>query len=135
LSGWPTLDLVKILIFLSEQNIIANIRTRTTCAIKVIGNCLNFPRKKLRSFGLLELEIWAEHWTVSGLQDRFGLLCCCYNLDLKTTFLNLGLHMKVVGLYLTESVQNLEVIWTFITRDMTQLPNSVPVWTTPTSLF
>jgi len=37
---------------------------------------------------------------VSGLQDRFGLLCCCCNLDLKTAFLNLGLHMKVVGLCL-----------------------------------
>jgi len=47
-------------------------------------------KKKLRSFGLLELEIWAKHWTVSGLQDRFRLLRCCYNLDLKMAFLNLG---------------------------------------------
>ena len=55
----------------------------------------------MRLFGLLELEIWAEHWTVSGLQERFRLLCCCYNLDLKTALLNLGLLMKVVGLCLT----------------------------------
>jgi hypothetical protein len=60
----------------------------------------SFQGKNVRSFGLLEREIWAEHWTVSELQDRFGLLCCCYNLDLKTAFLNLGLHMKVVGLCL-----------------------------------
>jgi len=70
-----------------------------TLLMKVLGNCLSFPGKnKLRSFGLLELEIWAEHWTVYGLQDRFRLLCCCYNLDLKTAFLNLGLHIKVLGL-------------------------------------
>ena len=60
----------------------------------------SFQGKNVRSFGLLEREIWAEHWTMSELQDRFGLLCCCYNLDLKTAFLNLGLHMKVVGLCL-----------------------------------
>ena len=57
--------------------------------------------KTLRSFGLLELEIWAEHWTVSGLQDRLRLLRCCYNLDLKTAFLNLGLLIKVLGLCLS----------------------------------
>ena len=33
--------------------------------------------------------------------DRFGLLHCCYNLDLKTAFLNIGLLMKVVGLCLS----------------------------------
>jgi len=43
------------------------------------------------------------------------------------TFLNLGLHMKVVGLCLTKSVQQIKVIWTSRTRDMTQLPNSVPI--------
>jgi hypothetical protein len=32
------------------------------------------------------------------LQDRFGHLRCCYNLDLKKALLNLGLLMKVVGL-------------------------------------
>ena len=79
--------------------------------MKVLGNSLIFlEKKKMRSFGLLELKIWAEHWTVSGLQDRFRLLRCCYNLDLKTTFLNLGLHMKVVGLRLTKSFQKIEII-------------------------
>jgi len=51
-------------------------------------------KKKLRSFGLLELEIRAEHWTVSGQQDRFRILFYCYNLDLKMVFLNLGLLWK-----------------------------------------
>jgi hypothetical protein len=55
----------------------------------------------LGAFGLLELKIWAEHWTMSGLQDRFRLLCCCYNLNLKTVLLNLGLFMKVLGLCLS----------------------------------
>ena len=73
--------------------------------MKVLGNSLIFSgKKKMRSFGLLELQIWAKHWTVFGLQDRFGLLHCCYNLDLKTAFLDLGLHMKVVGLCLTKFV-------------------------------
>jgi len=29
--------------------------------MKVLGNCLSFPKKKqIGAFGLLELEIWAE---------------------------------------------------------------------------
>jgi len=75
---------------------------KQTWIMKVLGNCLSFSRKKkLRSFGLLELKIWAKHWTVSRLQDRFGLLRCCYNLDLKMAFLYLGLLMKVLGLCLS----------------------------------
>ena len=50
-------------------------------------------------------------------------------------FLNIGLHMKVVGLCFTKSVQTIKIIWTSRTRGMTQLPNNVPVWTAPTSLF
>ena len=73
--------------------------------MKVLGNSLSFlGKKKIRSFGLLELKIWDEHWTVSGLQDSFRFLRCCYNLDLKTAFLDLNVHMKVVGLCLTKSV-------------------------------
>jgi hypothetical protein len=64
---------------------------------------------RISAFRLLELEIWAEHWTVSGLQDRFWLLCCCYNLNLKTTFLNLGLLMKILGLCLRIQVLQLQV--------------------------
>jgi hypothetical protein len=75
---------------------------KQTWIMKVLGNCLSFPTKnKLTSFGLLKLKIWAEHWTMSGLQDRFRCLCCCYNLDLKMAFLNLGLLMKVLGLFLS----------------------------------
>jgi hypothetical protein len=29
--------------------------------MKVLGNCLGFPKKRIGAFGLLELEIWAEH--------------------------------------------------------------------------
>jgi hypothetical protein len=29
--------------------------------MKVLGNCLSFPTKKIDAFGLLELEIWAEY--------------------------------------------------------------------------
>ena len=71
-----------------------------TVLMKVIENYLIFPVKKLGSFRLLELKIWVEHWTVSGLQDSFRLLRCSYNLDFKTAFLNLGFLMKVVGLCL-----------------------------------
>ena len=70
--------------------------------MKVLGNCLSFPIKtRMRSFGLLEVEIWAEHWTMSRLQDKFRLLRCCYHLNSKMVLLNLGLFMKVLGLCLT----------------------------------
>ena len=72
--------------------------------MKVVGNWVRFPGKKKRSFGFLELQIWVKHWTVFGLQDKFRHLHCCYNLDLQTAFLDLGVHMKVVGLCLTEFV-------------------------------
>jgi len=101
LIGWPTLYLVTILIFLSKQNVIANVRIRIDLNHESSRKLSQISRKKqLRSFGLLELEIWVEHWTVSGLQDRFRLLRCCYNLDLKMAFLYLGLLMKVLGLCL-----------------------------------
>jgi hypothetical protein len=31
--------------------------------MKVLGNCFSFPKKKktISAFGLIELEIWAEH--------------------------------------------------------------------------
>jgi hypothetical protein len=58
-------------------------------------------KTRMSSFGLLKLEIWAEHWIVSWMQDKFRLLFCSYNLNLKTTLLNLGLFMKVLGLCLS----------------------------------
>ena len=45
--------------------------------MKVLRNCLSFSKKKIGAFGLLKLETWAEHWTMSGLQDRFKLLFWC----------------------------------------------------------
>jgi len=99
LSGWRPLDLVKILIFLSAENFIAHIRFWADSlheSSKKLSQLSN--KRRIDAFGLLEFEIWAEHWIVSELEDKFRLLCCCYNLNLKTIILNLGLCMKVLGL-------------------------------------
>jgi len=102
LSGWPPLNLVTTIIFLSEQNVIANVRIWTDNLHKHSRHLSQLSNKtRMSSFGLLELEIWAEHWTVSGPQNRFRLLFYCYNLNLKTTVLNLELIMKVLGLCLS----------------------------------
>jgi hypothetical protein len=104
LSGWPPLDLVTILIFLSAENVIANIKIWAASLHESSGKLSQLSNKSRTSaFGLLELEIWAEHWTVSGLQDRLWLLRCCYHLNSKMTLLNLGLLMKVLGLCLSSS--------------------------------
>jgi hypothetical protein len=98
LSGWLPLDLATTIIFLSEQNIIANVRIWTDSLHESSGNLSSLTNKTIMSsFGLLELKIWAEYWTVSGLQDRFWLLFCSYNLNLKTDVWNLWLFMKVLG--------------------------------------
>jgi len=99
--GGHLFDLVTTLIFLSEQNIIGNIRIWTDSLHESFGKLSQLSNKtRMSSFGLLELEIWVEHWTVFGLQDRFRRLFCCYNLNLKTVVLNLGLFMKFLGLCL-----------------------------------
>ena len=94
LTWWQSLSfcLNKMLLLMSEF--------KQIYVMKVLENYLRFPakKKKINAFRFLELEICAEHLTMSGLQDRFRLLRCCYNLNLKTTFLNLGLLMKVLGL-------------------------------------
>jgi hypothetical protein len=101
LSGWPPLDLVTTIIFLFEQNVITNVRIWTYNLYESSGHLSPLSNKtRISSFGLLKLEIWVEYWTVSGLQDRFRLLFCCYNLNLITAILNLGLSMKVLGLCL-----------------------------------
>jgi len=101
LSGWPPLDLVTILIFLSVENIIANIRIWTDSSHESSGKLSQLSNKiRIGTFGLLELEIWAEHWTMSGLQDRFWILCCCHHLNSTMTLLNPGLFMKVLGICL-----------------------------------
>ena len=101
MSGWPHLDLVTILIFLSEQNVIDNIRIWTDLNHESYRKLSQISwKKKMRLFELLELEIWAEYWTVFGLQNKFELLCY-YNLVLKTAFWNLALLMKVLGLCLS----------------------------------
>jgi hypothetical protein len=79
-----------------------NIRIWTDSPHKSSGKLSQLSNKtSIGAFGLLELKIWAEHWTVSGLQDRFRLLRCCYHLNLKMTLLNLGVYMKVLSLYLS----------------------------------
>ena len=73
---WLVFDIVGwfccwFLILLAGQNVIANIRIKGFCSIKVVGNCLRFPTKKNQSsFGLLELKIWAENRTVSELSGQ-----------------------------------------------------------------
>jgi hypothetical protein len=88
--------------FLSVENVIPNIKIWTDSPHESSGKLSQLSNKtRMKSFGLLKLEIWAEHWTLSRLQDRFWLLCCCYNLNLKTVLLNLRLFMKVLGLCLS----------------------------------
>ena len=62
MNGWPHLDMVTILIFLSAKNIIDNVIILTGLNHESSRKLSHLSRKKkLRSFGLLELEIWAEH--------------------------------------------------------------------------
>jgi hypothetical protein len=62
MTRWPHLDLVTILIFLSKQNVIANIRIGIDCPHKHFRKLSQLSNKKrIDAFGLLELEIWAEH--------------------------------------------------------------------------
>ncbi|KAJ6967084.1 hypothetical protein NC652_004595 [Populus alba x Populus x berolinensis] len=49
-------------------------------------------------------------WCSIEEQDRFRLLRCCYNLDLKTALLDFYVHMKVVGLCLTKRVKAMRVV-------------------------
>jgi len=100
--GWPPLDLVTLLIFLSAENVITNFRIWIDSLHKSSGKLSKLSNKiRIGAIGLLELEIWAKHWKMSGLHDRFRLLCRCYHLNLKMTLLNLGLFMKVLGLCLS----------------------------------
>ena len=93
--------LTTTIIFLSEQNIIVNVIIWTDSLHESSGHLSQLSNKiQMSSFGLLELKIWAEHWTMSGLHDRFWLLFCCYKLNLKTVILNLGFFTKVLGLCL-----------------------------------
>ena len=98
LTWWKSLSY-----FLNKTNMLPS-ELGPLVNMKVVENWLSFLGKKWRSFGLLELQIWAKHWTVFGLQDRFRLLRCCYDLDLKTALLDFYVHMKVVGLCLTKFV-------------------------------
>jgi len=99
---WVPLDLVTTVIFLFEQNVIVNVRIWIDNLHESSRHLSQLSKKiRISAFGHLELEIWAEHWIVSGLQDKFRLLCCCYNLNLKTVLLNLELFMKVLGLCLS----------------------------------
>ena len=50
LIWWLVLDIVGcLLILLAGQNVIANIIIRALCSMKVMGNCLSFPTKKIRA--------------------------------------------------------------------------------------
>jgi hypothetical protein len=53
---------VTILIFLSEQNVIANVRIGIDCPHEISRKLSQLSNKKrIGAFGLVELEIWAEH--------------------------------------------------------------------------
>jgi hypothetical protein len=89
LTWWQPLS------FCLNKKVITNIIIWTDNIHESSRNLSQLSKKiRMSSFGLLELEIWAKHWTVSKLQDTFRLLFCCYNLNLKTTVLNLGLPWK-----------------------------------------
>jgi hypothetical protein len=60
LIWWLVIDIVGwLLILLAGQNIIATSELEPIVLMKVVGNCLSFPKKKKNqsSFGLLELKI------------------------------------------------------------------------------
>jgi len=103
LTWWLVFNIVgRLLILLASQNIIANIRIWAHSLHESCGQLsLLFNLKNQSSFGLLELEIWAENWIVSGLQDKFWFLRCCYHLNSKIALLNLRLLIKVLGLCLS----------------------------------
>jgi hypothetical protein len=47
---------------LSVENALLTLEFEQIVFMKVLGNCLSFPTKKrIGAFGLLKLEIWAEH--------------------------------------------------------------------------
>jgi hypothetical protein len=136
LSGWPHLDSVTILIFLSEQIVIDNVRIWTDFCHESSRKLSHLSNKKrIGAFGLLELEIWAKHWTMSGLQDRFRLLRCCYDLDFQTVEMSLSLIWMFLAYVL--AFQPYKPNWNprSTSPDTTQWLNSVPVWTELASLF
>jgi hypothetical protein len=79
------------LILLAGPNVIDNIRIRAPLNLWKLWAIVSSFKKKKSSFGLLELKIWAKNRSVSELQDRFWLLHCCQDLNLKTAELSLGL--------------------------------------------
>jgi hypothetical protein len=107
--------------FLSGWNVIANIRIWTSGLHESCG-------KKMSSFGLLELEIWTKHWTISGLQEKFRLLFGFYDLNLKITDLNCGLLWMFWDYVLAFHQDKPYLNPSFTAPVMTQIPNSVPVW-------
>jgi hypothetical protein len=78
LTWWLVIDIVGwLLTLLASQKVIANIKIGAHSLHESCGKLSQISSKRRMSlFGLLELEIWAEHRTVSGLQDRFRRLFC-----------------------------------------------------------
>ena len=63
--GGQLLTWWKSLSFCLNKTSLLTSELEPTILMKVVGNCLSFPGiNKLRSFGLLELNIWAEHWII-----------------------------------------------------------------------
>ena len=102
MSGWPPLDLVTILIFLSVENVIANIIIWTE-SLHASFEKLSQLFKKNKNEVIWTSRTQDMGWTLNSIWvvGQFQLLYCCYNWNLKTVLFNLWLFMKVLGLSLS----------------------------------
>ena len=82
------------------------------------------------------IDLMTNCWVDGHILTRWQSLSSCLN---KTSLIMSEFEppvlINVLGNCLIFPGKKNEVIWTSRTRDMTQLPNSVSVWTEPTSLF
>ena len=82
-------------------------------------------------FGIIDLM--TNCWV--GGQLLKSLSSCLNKMSLLTSELEPPVLILVIGNCIIFPGKTIEVIWTSRTRDMTQLPNSVLVWTALISLF
>ena len=101
MSGWPHLNLVAIFIFLSEQNVIDNVKIETDLTFEVLGNCLSFPKKKIEVIKTYRTQDMG--WTLNNIwvvgQIRISLLLLQFGLE--NDLFKSWTPMKVLGLCLS----------------------------------
>jgi len=129
LSGWPHLDLVTILIFLSEQNVISNVR--------IWIDCPHESSRKLSHLSKKNIEvIWTSRtrdmgWTLNNVwavgQIRTSSLLLQFRLG--NGLFKSWTPIKVLGLCLSFHPYRADLNPRSTALDMTQWPNNVPVWT------